>query len=153
MTHPEAVEYIRSIGGLIFSWPAVMLIAVVLLRRQIAPAARSLLDFLAQIRKGKFGPVQFENFERLVARSESSISVVENINVEIAKSRVIELEVSLRTSYVRFTEEEREQIILQINSLKSYIQQLEKDGVVVGKASASIADQQEQKEKSRRKRN
>lgn len=81
------LKYITAIGTLVISWPAVLAIALIVFRDGIR-------DFIINLRKGKFGPVQFEAFERLVERGHSSLSTVEALNVEIAKSRIIELEMT-----------------------------------------------------------
>jgi hypothetical protein len=128
MTHREIIDYIETIGGLLFSWPAIVLICIfvfIVFRHQMGPPLNKVAGFFAQIRSGKLGPVEFERFDRLVTRGESSISTIEKINVEIAKSRIIELEVSLRAAFVLpFKEEERKQMAAQVENLKRYIQEL-----------------------------
>jgi hypothetical protein len=42
------------------------------------------------------GPLEFEALERLVERGRSSLSTVEQLNIEIARSRIIELEATQR---------------------------------------------------------
>ena len=56
-----------------------------------------------------------------MGRRETTLTTIEKINVEIAKSRIIELEVT----GVLFSEEQARQVRLQIENLRKYINQLE----------------------------
>jgi hypothetical protein len=69
MADANSLDYIKTIGQLLLSWPAVALIGVFVLRRQLGPSADRLGEFLGHLRKAKFGPVQFEAFERFVERA------------------------------------------------------------------------------------
>jgi hypothetical protein len=121
MTNAGALDYIKTIGGLLLSWPTIVLIGIFVLRRHLGPSAERLGEFLSNLRRAKVGPLQFETFEKFVERGESSLSTIEKINVEIAKSRIIELEVSS----ILFNEEQSKQVALQIENLRKLINQLE----------------------------
>jgi hypothetical protein len=118
MTHQEFTSYISAVGGLIVSWPVVVLVLLVIFRKPILGLSNS-------IQKGKVGPVEFERFEKLVERSEQSLSTIEKIHLEIAKSRVVELEVTMRVGIVPFTSTEKTEIVNQIRQLRTYISELE----------------------------
>jgi hypothetical protein len=96
------------------------------LRRQLGLSAERFGEFLKHLRSAKFGPVQFEAFERFVERGETTLSTIEKIDIEIAKSRIIELEVSIFRKL--FSEEQAKQVSLQIDNLRKYIDQL--DGTI-----------------------
>ena len=126
MTNVSILEYIKTIGQLLLSWPAIVLIGVFVLRHHLGPSAERLGEFLGHLRKAKFGPVQFEAFERFVERGQTALSTIERINIEIAKSRIIELEVSR----ILFTEEQIREVNSQIQNLKRYVSELEGPMVV-----------------------
>ena len=121
MTSAGLLDYIKTIGQLLLSWPAVALIAVFVLRNHLGPGAERLGEFFGHLRKAKFGPVQFEAFERLVEHGQTSLSTIEKINIEIAKSRIIELEVTS----ILLSEEQKRAVDSQVENLKKYIGQLE----------------------------
>jgi hypothetical protein len=81
------LEYIEVIGGLFLSWPIVILIGLLIFRVELG-------KFVAHLRSGKVGPLEFQAFERLVERGHSSLSTVEQLNIEIARSRIVELEIT-----------------------------------------------------------
>jgi hypothetical protein len=79
------LEYLKVIGGLLLSWPVIILIIAVAFRKPLG-------ELIGQLHKGKIGPLQFEAFDRLVERGNSSLSTTERLNIEIAESRITELE-------------------------------------------------------------
>jgi len=81
------LKYVGTIGGLLISWPVVILVAIWLLREELG-------EFIINLRSGKIGPVQFRAFEKLVERGHSSLTTVEQLNIEIAKTRITELEIT-----------------------------------------------------------
>jgi hypothetical protein len=121
MTNAVFLDYIKTIGQLLLSWPAVALITIFVLRHHLGPSAEHLGELLGNLRKAKFGPVQFEAFERFVERGQTTLSTIEKINVEIAKSRIIELEVSR----ILFSEDQIREVNSQIDNLRKYISQLD----------------------------
>jgi hypothetical protein len=79
------IDYLSVINVII--WPAVVLIALIAFKQEIA-------SFFGQLQRAKIGPVQFEAFDRFVARGQSSLSAIERLNIEIARSRITGLEAS-----------------------------------------------------------
>jgi len=118
MTQSEALEWIKVIGSLLFSWPVVGLLAIVLFRR---PILKVLEQFAAaDIRRAKVGPIEIEReLSKLAEQGQRAVSNLIRINELMAESRLLELEITESMFGRVFTDEQRKRMRAQIEEFRA----------------------------------
>ncbi|MFM8331478.1 MAG: hypothetical protein ACKN9T_07295 [Candidatus Methylumidiphilus sp.] len=106
----------KEILQVIFSWPAVAVIFVLVLRLPIVKLINRLVS--SETGKLEIGPFKTE-LGKLTEQGHEAVNRLNQINHIMAESRLLELEITEATFGSVFTPEQRERMKKQIEQLKS----------------------------------
>ena len=112
------LEWVKAIGSLLISWPVVVLIMALLFRKQLL----LLVERFRESDEGKIelGSVKIE-LGKLAREGHDAVNNLNRINVLMAESRLLELEITENNFGGRFTAEQRERMKQHIAELKRLI--------------------------------
>jgi hypothetical protein len=109
------LEWIKVLGALLISWPVVTLIIALIFRR---PLLRLFERFTSSDEgKAEIGPVKIE-LGRLAREGQDAVNNLNRLNVLMAESRLLELEITEASFGPVFSEEQREKMRQQIDELR-----------------------------------
>jgi hypothetical protein len=88
----ELLNWIKAVGPLVFSWPVAAILIVLVFRR-------SLLELMARLTaseqgKAEIGPVRIE-LGNLAKEGRIAVDKLNRLNILMAESRLLELEITL----------------------------------------------------------
>jgi hypothetical protein len=111
----SVLEWLKIIGPLVLSWPVAAVIIVLIFRK---PLLR-LLERLTSSDEGKaeIGPVKIE-LGKLVREGQVAVNKFNQINILMAESRLLELEITETTFGGVFSNDQRERMQEQIAELR-----------------------------------
>lgn len=110
------VEWVRIIGSLVLSWPTFAVLFVLIFRAPI----RSLIQRLTQSTdsKAKFGPIEVE-LGKLAEQGHQAVQKLNRLNVLMAESRLLELEITESKFRGVFTPDQQQRMRSQIEELRA----------------------------------
>lgn len=117
MSSNEALEWTKAIGALVFSWPVVLLVALVVFRKPLG----KLIDQLTgtDLKRAKIGPFEIEReLGNLAKEGKQAVETMNRLNVLMAESRLLELEITNSMFGSMFSAEQRQRMEGQINELR-----------------------------------
>jgi len=118
----ESLAWFQAITSLIVSWPVVVLVILLVFRKR-------LLQLFDRLVSGEQGSVEVAGIRvelgRLVREGQSAVQSLHRLNVLMAKSRLLELEITRGFSPV-FTDEQNERMKQQIEELERSIEEAER---------------------------
>lgn len=109
------LEWLKVIGPLLISWPVVGLVIALIFRRPLL----SVIDRLIRSDKGaiEVASVRVE-LGRLASEGQDAVNDLHRINVVLAESRLLELQITEGMFGLVFSDEQREQMNKHIEELK-----------------------------------
>jgi hypothetical protein len=109
------MDLLKEILKIIFSWPMVAIVTVIVLRKPI----KSLVDRLIQSESGKakVGPIEVE-LGKLAEKGEKVMTNLSRLNQLMGESRLLELEITEGKFGPFFTDEQRSRMQKHIEELK-----------------------------------
>ncbi|MEW5987866.1 MAG: hypothetical protein AB1791_14625 [Chloroflexota bacterium] len=117
-----ALEWIKTIGSLLFSWPMVGLITVVIFRKPLLQILQQFTN--ADLRKVKAGPIEIErDLKELATQGQQAVANLNRISELMAESRLLELEIFHQSiGGILLTDEQRQKMQSQIEELRKLTQ-------------------------------
>lgn len=117
MTSPEILEWVKTIGGLICSYPMATIFAIFIFRKPILDLMKRFAS--PDITKAEFGPVKFEReLGELAEKGKQAVDNMSQLNLLMAESRLLELEITEGNFGAVFSKEQREKMREHIESLR-----------------------------------
>ena len=117
MPSNEVFERVKVIGSLIFSWPVILLFALVIFRKPL----HKLIDQMTgvDVKRAKVGPVEIEReLSNLAREGKQAVETMNRLNILMAESRLLELEITYNMFGPMFSAEQRERMHQQIDELR-----------------------------------
>jgi len=117
MPSNEVFEWVKVIGSLIFSWPVILLFALVIFRKPL----HKLIDQMTgvDVKRAKVGPVEIEReLSNLAREGKQAVETMNRLNILMAESRLLELEITYNMFGPMFSAEQRERMHQQIDELR-----------------------------------
>jgi len=109
-------SWIQTIGGLLLSWPVIVLVIVLIFRK---PLLRVLDRFIgSEAGRAKVGPVEIE-LGKLAQKGQSAVEGINRLSEIMAESRLLELEITSSMFGSVLTDSQRKQMQSHIQQLKS----------------------------------
>jgi hypothetical protein len=112
----DMLEWIKTLGQLIISWPVVAVVVVVVFRRQIRAIFERLVDSSGG--KAVIGPLRIE-LGKLADEGKTAVGRVNRVSEVMAESRLLELEITLQEFSSRFTDDQKRRLEQCIEELRS----------------------------------
>ncbi|MEW8660799.1 MAG: hypothetical protein AB2557_00010 [Candidatus Thiodiazotropha sp.] len=109
------MEEVKEIFAVLISWPTAVIVAVLVLRSPIKMLIERLIN--SESGKAKVGPVEVE-LGKLAKEGKAAVNSLNRINVLMAESRLLELEITEGNFGPVFTPEQRAKMQEQINELR-----------------------------------
>lgn len=109
------MEEIKEILTVLVSWPTAVIVAVLVFRSSIKMLIERLIN--SESGKAKVGPVEVE-LGKLAKEGKEAVNSLNRINVLMAESRLLELEITEANFGPRFSLEQQEKMQEQINELR-----------------------------------
>ena len=110
-----SLEWTKTIGSFLFSWPVIILIITLIFRR---PILRLLERFTSSDEgRAEIGPVKIE-LGKLVREGQDAVNNLNRLSVLMAESRLLELEITEGTFGRMFSDEQHARMKQQIEELK-----------------------------------
>jgi len=110
------MEWVKIVGPLVLSWPVTGLIIVLLFRR---PILNVLERFMASDQgRAEIGPVKIE-LGRLAQEGKVAVDRLNRLNLLMAESRLLELEITQANFGRVFSDEQRTRMKRHIDELRS----------------------------------
>lgn len=126
MPSTEIMEWVKTIGSLVCSWPAMILLALVIFRKPL----RKLIDQLTgtDVKRAKIGPVEIEReLGNLAKEGKQAVETMNRLNILMAESRLLELEITDGMFGSVFSPAQRQQMKEQINELRKLTHKITED--------------------------
>lgn len=111
----NALEWFKTIGGFVFSWPVAVLVGVLLFRWQ-------LMKLLSAISKAKIGPVELE-LNQIAEDGRAAVNTLDSVSRVMAESRLLELEITEGIFGGVFSAEQRQRMESHIQQLRDLTQE------------------------------
>ena len=127
MPSNEVLEWVKAIGSLIFSWPVMILLALVVFRKPL----HKLIDQMtgADVKRAKVGPVEIEReLSNLAKKGNKAVETMNRLNILMAESRLLELEITDSMFGSIFSPEQRQRMQQQIGELRKLTREVTESG-------------------------
>lgn len=108
----------------LFSWPVASVLVVLFLRKPIMKIVERLIN--GKTGKAKIGPVEVE-LGQLADDGKKAVQQLNDINQLIAKSRLLELEITMTSLSPAFSETQQKQLAEITHELKEKLRELDED--------------------------
>lgn len=123
VVHPTILEWIKTIGALLFSWPVVGFIALLVFRKPLINLVEQFTK--GDLRRARVGPIEIEReLGKLAEQGQQALSNLNRINELMAESRLLELEITQTMFGMVFTAEQQETLKNQIEEFRSLTRQV-----------------------------
>lgn len=109
------LEWVKVVGPLIISWPVVVLILALVMRKHIASLVNRFLA--APGGKAEIGPLKIE-LGKIAEEGREAVSKVNQLTEVMAESRLLELEITSEKFGGAFSAAQREQMAGQVEKLR-----------------------------------
>jgi|YNPNPStandDraft_1061719.scaffolds.fasta_scaffold149613_1 hypothetical protein len=117
MQSSELLEWVKVIGGFIFSAPVMTLIALVIFRKPLSDLIKRFSG--EDVRKAKIGPVELEReLSELANKGKQAVDDISRLNELMAESRLLELEITEGMFGTIFSDEQRQRMRKHIEELR-----------------------------------
>lgn len=117
MEEINILDWIEEIGGILLSWPAIVLFVIIFFRNAISRIIERFTD--ENLIKAKVGPIELERkLEVIVEKGNDAVNRLNRINDLMAKSRQLELEITIGMFQIALPEEHRRQLEEHIEEFK-----------------------------------
>lgn len=110
------MEQTKELLEIILTWPAAVIISVILLRGPVSKLIIRLID--SESGKAKVGPIEVE-LGKLAEEGKQAVGNLNRLNYLMAESRLLELEITEGNFGPAFSAEQRDRMKKQIEELKS----------------------------------
>lgn len=111
------LDWIKTIGSLLLSWPVIVFILVMLFLKPLKSIIGNFTG--SKLRKAKVGPIEVElELEKLATQGEKAVSNVIRLTELMAESRLLELEITESMFGSIFTPDQRKRMQSQIEELR-----------------------------------
>lgn len=109
------LEWAKVIGALVFSWPVAALLVALIFRKPL----HKLLERFTSSDEGKaeIGPIKIE-LGRIAREGQDAVNKLNRINILMAESRLLELEITETMFGGVFTDDQRERMKEDIAELR-----------------------------------
>ncbi len=121
MSSQEILEWVNAIGPLICSWPIVVLLTLGIFRKPLVNLIKQLTE--SDVKKAKVGPIEIE-LNKLAKEGKQAVENANRLNVLMAESRLLELEITNNMLDQRVSLEHRQQMQKHIDELGNLIQKI-----------------------------
>jgi hypothetical protein len=126
MPSSEVVEWVQLVGSLVCSWPVMMLFALAIFRKPLY----KLIDQMtgSDVKRAKVGPVEIEReLSNLAKEGKQAVDTMNRLNVLMAESRLLELEITAGMFGSFFSSVQRQQMKEQIDELRKLTNEAAED--------------------------
>ena len=106
----------REILEVLISWPAATIVAVLVFRKPLMRLVERLIE--SDSGKARVGPVEIE-LGRIAEEGATAVETLRRLNVLMAESRLLELEITEGNFSTVFTPEQRSRMKEQIEELRT----------------------------------
>lgn len=114
----DILEWFKVIGPVLFSWPVVGFIALVLFHKPLTLIFGQFTS--GDLRRAKVGPVEIEReLSELAKQGHQAVGKLNRINELMAESRLLELQITHSMFGACFSDEQRGRMESQIDELRS----------------------------------
>ena len=115
----------KEILSIIFSWPAATILIVFLFRKTISDLVERLIK--SKEAKAKVGPLEIE-LGKIAEEGQHAVDRMKEINSIMAKSRVLELEITDGMFGAMFSDDQRKRMNEHISTLSQLTNKVEQGG-------------------------
>jgi hypothetical protein len=110
-----SLEWTKTIGSFLLSWPVIILMIALIFRK---PLLRLLERFTSSDEgRAEIGPIKIE-LGKLVREGQDAVNNLNRLNVLMAESRLLELEITEGTFGPMFSDEQHARMKQQIDELR-----------------------------------
>lgn len=121
MPSNEVLEWVKAIGTLVCSWPVMALLAFIIFRKPLSNLVKQLTG--ADVKRAKVGPVEIEReLDKLAKEGKLAVETMNRLNMLMAESRLLELEITNGMSGSMFSPAQRQQMQEHIDELHKLTQ-------------------------------
>ena len=106
----------KEILEILISWPAAMIVAVLVFRKPLVQLVERLID--SGSGRARVGPVEIE-LGRIAEEGATAVETLRRLNVLMAESRLLELEITEEKWSSAFSPEQRSRMKEQIKELRT----------------------------------
>lgn len=127
MPSNEVLEWVKAISSLIFSWPVMILFALVIFRKPLY----KLIDQMTgtDVKRAKVGPVEIEReLSNLAKEGKLAVETMNQLNILMAESRLLELEITDGMFGSMFSPAQRQRMQQQIGELRKLTHEVTEGG-------------------------
>ena len=129
MTSSELLNWVEIIGSLVFSWPVMITLALIVFRKPLYRLVEQMTG--VDVKRAKFGPVEIEReLKSLAYEGRQAVDVMNQINVIMAESRLLELEITESLFGAMFSEDQRIKMQQHIAELRKLTRRANESKVV-----------------------
>jgi hypothetical protein len=114
--HGAVLDWIQVVGTLLISWPAFALLFALLFRKPIKALFERLTH--SSDSKAKIGPIELE-LGKLAEQGQQAVENLNRLNLLMAESRLLELEITESKFAGVFTPEQQRRMRSQIDELRA----------------------------------
>ena len=126
MPSNEVLEWVKAVGPLVCSWPIMALLATLIFRKPLANLVKQLTE--ADVKRAKIGPVEVEReLGKLAKEGKQAVETMNQLNILMAESRILELEITDSMFGTIFSPEQRQRMQEQIGELRKLTQAITKE--------------------------
>ncbi len=115
----NSIQMIKDFITIIFTWPFVTIVAILCLRKPIVKLVNRLVD--SEHGKAKIPGIEIE-LGKLTEKSKSAITDMEELNYLMAKSRLLELEITYKQFGLILSDSEKEEMNHHIEQFNQIIE-------------------------------
>jgi hypothetical protein len=116
MADAGTLEWTKTIGQLVISWPVVAVVVVVVFRHQVRAIFERFVDSSGG--KAVIGPLRIE-LGKLAEEGKTAVGRVNRVTEVMAESRLLELEITQQEFSTRFSDDQRRRLQQQIEELRT----------------------------------
>ena len=127
MSSNEILEWVKAIGSLIFSWPVMILLALIIFRKPLYKLVDQMTG--TDVKRAKVGPVEIEReLSNLAKEGKQAVETMNRLNMLMAESRLLELEITDGMFGSMFSSAQRRRMQQQINELHKLTHEVTESG-------------------------
>lgn len=117
MSSSEILEWMNALGSLNCFWPLMVLLSLIIFRKPLYKLIEQLTG--ADVKRAKVGPVEIEReLGNLAKEGKQAVEIMNRLNILMAESRLLELEITDGMFGSIFSSEQRQQMQKQIDELR-----------------------------------
>ncbi|MBC8228202.1 hypothetical protein H8E77_01480 [bacterium] len=129
MSSNEILEWVNAIGSLNCFWPLIILLSIVIFRKPLYKLIEQLTG--TDVKRAKIGPVEIEReLGNLAKEGKQAVEIMNQLNILMAESRLLELEITDGMFGSIFSSTQRQQMQEQIDGLRKLTHTVAENGSV-----------------------